>query len=431
MIFSKLFKKKQQPNWAENRQPLKSSMDLCLLPRQVVYVDSEYGTLTNDVVRREYERISRKIPLFVYIPRLDQDVRYSEFQIEVLKYYFPNLHLDRRLHREQLFSFINTEKVTNLLFSFLSYRGSIQPGFLRYLEKDEEGMFVYEYFPIEGAKKSIIKEQVNFYINRLSQIFGEVVCRDEFLQRKDIKDNTSHDIRFPEDKSMSACLFDEECVESNTQYKHELEEECKEAPIIKEATAEKYAEASVFSGEERISQIREDILELKGMGFYELLVRELGEALFENRPEQLHRPSPLVMDEEYKIFLPHFENMEIQMTPLPKALFILFLRHPNGIHLSSLIDYKQELLEIYKLFSYRESWGNMVESINRICNPLEGAVNENLSRIKRAFVSRMSMDTAKHYIVSGERGAEKKIMLEIELIRLPKALEEIERTREK
>lgn len=71
----------------------------------------------------------------------------------------------------------------------------------------------------------------------------------------------------------------------------------------------------------------------------------------------------------------------------------------------------------------------MVESVNRICNPLEGSINEKLSRIKEAFLKKMSMDTAKYYIVAGERGMKKKIEIDRSLIRLPKALEEIELTK--
>jgi uncharacterized protein YggU (UPF0235/DUF167 family) len=70
----------------------------------------------------------------------------------------------------------------------------------------------------------------------------------------------------------------------------------------------------------------------------------------------------------------------------------------------------------------------MVESINRICNPLEGSINEKLSRIKEAFQKEMSMDTAQHYIVKGERGMEKRIEIDRSLIVFPDAFTEIKLT---
>jgi hypothetical protein len=70
----------------------------------------------------------------------------------------------------------------------------------------------------------------------------------------------------------------------------------------------------------------------------------------------------------------------------------------------------------------------MVESINRICNPLEGSINEKLSRIKEAFHKKMSMDTANHYIVRGERGMEKRIEIDRSLIVFPDAFTEIKLT---
>jgi hypothetical protein len=60
---------------------------------------------------------------------------------------------------------------------------------------------------------------------------------------------------------------------------------------------------------------------------------------------------------------------------------------------------------------------------------VEGSINEKLSRIKEAFLRKMSMDTAKHYIITGQRGMKKKIEIDRSLIELPNTFEEIERTK--
>ena len=175
---------------------------------------------------------------------------------------------------------------------------------------------------------------------------------------------------------------------------------------------------------ELIDRIREDILTAKEMGILDLLIKEVGPALFENE-EEIHKPSRLIMDDNFKIFLTDFDNMEIEMTPLPKTLFILFLRHTDGILLKHIHDYKKELLEIYKLLSYKEEYSDIVESIDRICNPTDGSINEKISRIKEAFIKKMSIDTAKYYIVTGERGQKKEIALNRSLLQLPSMFEEI------
>ena len=175
---------------------------------------------------------------------------------------------------------------------------------------------------------------------------------------------------------------------------------------------------------ELIARIREDIMTVKAMGLLDLLIKEVGPALYEDR-EKIHKPSRLVVDEYFKIFLPDFDNMEIKMTTLPKTLFILFLRHSEGIILKHIHVYRKELLEIYKLLSYKEDYEDFVENIDRICNPTDGSINEKISRIKEAFLNNMSIDTAKHYIITGERGQKKEIILSRSLLLLPQMFAEL------
>ena len=41
---------------------------------------------------------------------------------------------------------------------------------------------------------------------------------------------------------------------------------------------------------------------------------------------------------QFKIILTDYENTEIKMGPLPKAVFLFFLRHPEGVMFSHLQD---------------------------------------------------------------------------------------------
>ena len=55
----------------------------------------------------------------------------------------------------------------------------------------------------------------------------------------------------------------------------------------------------------------------------------------------------MVITKDYKIILPHYNNMEIKMEPLAKAVYLLFLNHPKGILFKNLPDYRKELTKIY------------------------------------------------------------------------------------
>jgi hypothetical protein len=61
-----------------------------------------------------------------------------------------------------------------------------------------------------------------------------------------------------------------------------------------------------------------------------------------------------------------------------------------------------------------------------MCSPLDSSVNEKLSRIKEAFVRKISEDGyAEHYFVTGDRGGKKQIRIDRRLVSLPDSLQEV------
>ena len=117
-----------------------------------------------------------------------------------------------------------------------------------------------------------------------------------------------------------------------------------------------------------------------------------------------------------RIFLPDYQNMEIKMTPLPKALFLLYLKHPEGIRFCDLPDYRDELLHIYASFSGRDNMDDIRASIDDLTNPLSNSINEKCSRIRQAFLSKFEDRLARNYYITGPRGEIKKILLPRELV---------------
>ena len=158
-----------------------------------------------------------------------------------------------------------------------------------------------------------------------------------------------------------------------------------------------------------IEEIKERVELLKQKGVNELVLKSI-------LSKDSVKLSRLVITNEYKIFLTDYNNLEITMYPLPKAVFFLFLNYPNGILFKDLPDYRDELIAIYKSISGRESIKGMEKSIDDIVNPTLNSINEKCSRIREAFVRHFDESIAKNYYITGARATPKKIALDRQLV---------------
>ena len=103
--------------------------------------------------------------------------------------------------------------------------------------------------------------------------------------------------------------------------------------------------------------------------------------------------------------------IEVEMEPLVKAVYLLFLSHPEGIVLKCLPDYRKELTALYlKLRPYGLT-DRVKKSIIDVTNPTQNSINEKCARIRKLFSSLLPKNVAKYYAISGKRGEAKKIDL--------------------
>jgi len=110
-----------------------------------------------------------------------------------------------------------------------------------------------------------------------------------------------------------------------------------------------------------------------------------------------------------KIYLPDFGNIEIKLRPLEKALYQLFLEHPEGLYITELHDYRQRLMAIYRESRITGLDNELLKSINEMVNVTTNSASEKISRIKRVFEEAVGPDLAKHYYIQGANGERKKV----------------------
>ena len=168
-----------------------------------------------------------------------------------------------------------------------------------------------------------------------------------------------------------------------------------------------------FQGEEEstdnlMEEVRERIAKLRQRGIAEYILEQL------IHPD--NRLSRMVITKDMRILLPDYNNMEIKMEPLVKAVYLLFLKHPEGIAFKQLPDYREELTMIYNQLKPAGLTDRAIQSIEDVTNPMLNSINEKCARIRASFLCQFDDYMAKSYYIDGQRGEGKKIALPRNLI---------------
>ena len=126
--------------------------------------------------------------------------------------------------------------------------------------------------------------------------------------------------------------------------------------------------------------------------------------------------SRLRITEKKAIVLEDFDHKEVKMDTLTKAVFLLYLKHPEGIRYKELSDYQQELEEIYSSITGRDDLDSIRKSVSDLCDPLNNSINEKVSKVKKAFKDVVNEHTAKFYYIDGKKGTAKRIALDRDFV---------------
>ena len=117
-----------------------------------------------------------------------------------------------------------------------------------------------------------------------------------------------------------------------------------------------------------------------------------------------------------RIYLSAYDNTEVRMPNVAKALYFLYLRHPEGLRFKEIADHRDELVHIYSNITGLNDQEEIEKSIDLLVDPFSNALNVNASRIKTAFRNAVSDRIARFYYINGAAGDVKKVPLDRDLV---------------
>ena len=153
--------------------------------------------------------------------------------------------------------------------------------------------------------------------------------------------------------------------------------------------------------EEIARQVKSLIEQLQAEGRRDLLLKAVGVPLLEELRIEAAKGqlSRLVITKDYRFILEDYHR-EVELQPVHKAVYLLFLAHPEGIEFKRLADYRAELTRYYMATAKMMDKEKIIEGVDHLVDPLDNAINEKCSRIKKVFLEMMDEYTASYYIIS-------------------------------
>ena len=154
--------------------------------------------------------------------------------------------------------------------------------------------------------------------------------------------------------------------------------------------------------EERAQEVKRLVSQLQASGRKDLLLHAIGVPLLEELRIEAAKGklSRLVITKDYRFILEDYNHKEVDLQPVHKAVYLLFLAHPEGIEFKRLADYREELTRYYMATAKMLDREKIIEGVDHLINPLDNAINEKCSRIKKVFLDMMDEYSASYYIIS-------------------------------
>lgn len=108
--------------------------------------------------------------------------------------------------------------------------------------------------------------------------------------------------------------------------------------------------------------------------------------------------SPLTITDDYRILLPEFNNMEIPLKPLQRAMFIVFQNYPEGVSKSDMAQLKDEIYSIYRKTSDKWNILKLKSNVKALSDEESTTFEDKIHAMRRQFLARLDETIARHYL---------------------------------
>lgn len=360
----------QYISFYKDRLPFKPKSNVVIYFDAMGIIDKHRPSMVIDDCYDEIMHEFRRGGLeFCFLPRIAQHM-----ELEKIYHYF-NPQVGENEHMPYFDLYRDQDLLDYLVEDYNERR--LEPGLIQYMGEafDKENTYTFSYTPIPS----------NFYDVPFELIFQYVEqhgVREAFFEPREQEQRGFWGRMFHRSREMAPCsrVSEASCVERSSS-----------------VSAEEDVDVEMV-----MSEVQMLVERLRQSGVGEIALMRLFKPT-----QELSR----IHVRYGRIFLPDYNNKEIKMPPLSKAIYMLYLRHPEGIKFAYLPDYREELLHLYELISGRDSREDIRRSIDDVTDPTRNSINEKCSRIKQAFLREFDDSIAKNYYITGGKGEVKKILL--------------------
>lgn len=141
--------------------------------------------------------------------------------------------------------------------------------------------------------------------------------------------------------------------------------------------------------------------------------------LFRERFKILNElPQMLLYPAQLKLVFPDLKGLSISLRPVQFAVYWFFINRPQGILLSHVNDYFDEILALYRQCSPQTDPDTQKAVVKALCNLQDQSLSQNMSKIKKLIKQNLGEEIGKPYMILGPNGEIKSIAISRERVQV-------------